>query len=269
MQVKRITSMIFLLFLFFTVPVAANLPARPASDISVQDNADLLSKDTKQQILSIGHELDQKTTAQIVVVTVKNLDDQSIEEYAHQLFRQWGIGSKDKNNGILLLISQNPRKLRIEVGYGLEGAIPDGYAGRIRDKDLTPNLKKNDYDTGVLTAYQELASKTAAEYGTSLNGVVTHPDTKGITDDQSFLNERFIPDLILLVLILAILLLMKLFSFLYHYFFHGGSGPGSGGFSRKTIYTIDKYSNNSSSSSGSSGSFGGGDSGGGGSSGNY
>ena len=105
MQVKRITSMIFLLFLFFTVPVAANLPARPASDIYVQDNADLLSKDTKQQILSIGHELDQKTTAQIVVVTVKNLDDQSIEEYAHQLFRQWGIGSKDKNNGILLLIS--------------------------------------------------------------------------------------------------------------------------------------------------------------------
>ena len=269
MRIQRIAALALLSLLLVISTAWAAIPQRPTRDLYVQDYAGLLSQETKSRILTIGAELDRKTTAQITVVTVKSLEGQSIEDYANALFRQWGIGSKDKNNGILLLISQNPRKLRIEVGYGLEGAIPDGYAGRIRDKDLTPNLKKNDYDTGVLTAYQELASKTAAEYGTSLNGVVTHPDTKGITDDQSFLNERFIPDLILLVLILAILLLMKLFSFLYHYFFHEGSGPGSGGFSRKTIYTIDKYSNNSGSSSGSSGSFGGGDSGGGGSSGNY
>ena len=250
MRIPRIASLALLVLLLLST-IAAAMPERPTTDIYVQDNAGLLSADTKKQILTIGHELNEKTTAQIVVVTVKDLDDKPIADYANELFRSWGIGNKEKNNAVLLLISQKPRKLRIEVGYGLEGAIPDGYTGRIRDEDLTPNLKKNDYDTGVLTAYKHLAAKAAAEYDQTLDGIDPPQETAESTDNDEY---------IVIGIIIMLLIFGGLFFYFYNKFFHGGSG-GSGGFF---------YSSSSSSSSwGSGDSFGGGDSGGGGSDGDY
>ena len=103
------------------------------------------------------------------VVTVPTLDDRPISEYANELFRTWGIGDKQLNNGVLLLISKEPRKLRIEVGYGLEGALPDGLTGQIRDEQIVPALKKNDYDEGVLQGYEALVAEVQKEYNVTLD----------------------------------------------------------------------------------------------------
>jgi uncharacterized protein len=88
----------------------------------------------QNSIVSIGRELYDKTGSEAAVVVIDTTGDESIEEYANGLFREWGIGNKQKNNGVLLLVAVKDRKMRIEVGYGLEGILPDGKTGRIRDE---------------------------------------------------------------------------------------------------------------------------------------
>ncbi len=169
MQTRRVTALFLLLFCFLMGTAAAAIPEKPTTDIYVQDNAKLLRDGTKAHILELGRELDEKTKAQVIVVTVPTLDDRPISEYANELFRTWGIGDKQLNNGVLLLISKEPRKLRIEVGYGLEGALPDGLTGQIRDEQIVPALKKNDYDEGVLQGYEALVAEVQKEYNVTLD----------------------------------------------------------------------------------------------------
>jgi uncharacterized protein len=83
------------------------------------------------------------------VVTVKSLEGDSVDDYAVRLFEKWKIGKKDKDNGVLFLVALDDRKMRIEVGYGLEPLITDGRAGRIRDNDVIPRFKDNDYEGGI------------------------------------------------------------------------------------------------------------------------
>ena len=83
-------------------------------------------------MLSLGAELDNKTTAQLTVLTINTLDGEPIEDYALEVLRQWGIGSKEQNNGALIVVAVKDRRSRIEVGYGLEGSLPDGLTGRIQ-----------------------------------------------------------------------------------------------------------------------------------------
>lgn len=215
-------------------------------------------------------------------MTVKNLDDKPIADYANELFRSWGIGDKEKNNGVLLLISQDPRKLRIEVGYGLEGAIPDGYTGRIRDEDLTPHLKKNDYDTGVTLAYEKLAAKAAAEYDQSLDSISSDAQKFAKDNDEGFFSFHFSTEFLVEFWAAVGSILFFALIILYQHFFGSHtntekvnlvkdppnkkrkghhtkkSGGGSGG-----------YYDSGSSGGGGGDSFGGGDSGGGGSDGDY
>lgn len=94
-----------------------------SSGIYVQDYAGVLSPQTRQA-LNASDDLDNKTTAQVAVVTVKTLDGQPIDEYGLTLLRQWGLGNKEKNNGALILVAVDDRQSRIEVGYGLEGVLP-------------------------------------------------------------------------------------------------------------------------------------------------
>lgn len=115
----------------------------------VNDFASLYSESFRQNLNSQLQELDTKTSTQFVVVTVKNLESISIEEYANQLFSKWAIGQKNENNGLLLLISKEDRKLRFEIGYGLEGQITDGTAGQIIRNDISPRFKEGDYEAGT------------------------------------------------------------------------------------------------------------------------
>lgn len=144
------------------------IPPAPTSGIYVQDYAGVLSSDTKASINSLGAKLTAATKAQVVVVTVKSLDGENIEQYALALLRNWGIGDKQLNNGALLLVAVNDRQSRIEVGYGLEGALPDAKTGRIQDEYMIPYFQKGDYNAGIWQGYRVLVRETAAEYKTDI-----------------------------------------------------------------------------------------------------
>ena len=136
---------------------AALIPA-PAYDIYLVDDAGMVEEADRQQLLSLGRELDQATRAQIVVVTTETLGGENLEDYTNRLFRSWGIGDKKNNNGVLLFIAKQDRKFRIEVGYGLEGAITDGYAGSVLD-GMKADFRKGQYSPAILAAYGKLVRK--------------------------------------------------------------------------------------------------------------
>ena len=136
----------------------------------INDFANVLSPTVKSAMENLSKELKQKTGAEVVVVTVKKLDGLEYTDYAVRLFEKWGIGGKDKDNGILILNAVEARKIRIEVGYGLEGILPDGLVGEIRDKYLIPSLKQNDYDSGLSLGLAAIASIIAADARVKLTG---------------------------------------------------------------------------------------------------
>ncbi len=137
-----------LLFLFSTV-LFANLTF-PKLTGRVVDNAGILSLKTKEQLNKILKNFENKTTNQVVVVTLKSLQGTSISDFGYQLGRYWGIGQKNKNNGVLLIIAPNEKKVRIEVGYGLEGTLTDAISSVIIHQKIIPYFKKGDFDKGVL-----------------------------------------------------------------------------------------------------------------------
>ena len=171
-----------------TTVTASELLAKPARRAYIVDTAGMVSAEDVAQIEKIGAELRSKTKAEIVVVTVPTLGDTDIESYANELFRSWGIGDAQMNNGVLLLIAKDDRAFRIEVGYGLEGAITDGYAGSVLDA-MKGEFRKENYSPAILTAYVTLAQKAGAEYGVALEslgaalGIPTKPTHLGSVAD--------------------------------------------------------------------------------------
>ncbi|MCX5996366.1 MAG: TPM domain-containing protein [Chloroflexi bacterium] len=134
------------------MPMAAVLaqgPNFPEYQGFVNDYAGLLSPAVKTQLDVTLTQLEKDTTAEVAVVTVKSLEGDSVDDYAVRLFEKWKIGKKGKDNGVLFLVAVDERKMRIEVGYGLEPLITDGRAGRIRDNDVIPKFKNNDYEGGI------------------------------------------------------------------------------------------------------------------------
>lgn len=246
----RLLALSLILISLILVPTAHGatvFPPKPTTNIYVQDFARLLTPETKAKLIAIGNELDQKTTAQLAVVTVNSLDDMAIEDYATDLFRSWGIGSKKDNNGVLLLIAPTERQSRIEVGYGLEGALPDGKTGRIQDDYLLPKFQEGDFDGGINDSYLLLASVIADEYQITLRGDLSVP----LPPTRENASIPLPPWLIILIALGVIILVYLDFRFLggvitwalLNSLRRGGGGGGGGG-----------------------GGFGGGSSGGGGSS---
>lgn len=144
---------------------ATAVPDKPSTDIYVVDNANMLNDAAKQHIVKTGRELDKRCGAQVVVLTVDSVDG-DLAPFATDVFRKWGIGDKEKNNGVLLLISKNDHKFRIEVGYGLEGRLPDSYVGTVLDK-MKGKFKAGDYSTGTTEAYDILVSEIYKEFDPS------------------------------------------------------------------------------------------------------
>ncbi len=138
---------------------------------AVGDYAKIISAQARRAMEAVAVELYQKTGAAVVVATVPSLDGESIEQAAVQLFQKWGIGKKGEDKGILLLVAPKERKLRIEVGYGLEGVITDATAGAVRDQYMLPYFKKGQFAEGLLTGEAALASLVAQNQGVKLTGV--------------------------------------------------------------------------------------------------
>lgn len=140
------------------------VPPAPASSLYVQDYAGVLTNESKNRLNSLGSQIAAKTKAQVVVVTVKSLEGAALEDYSLAILREWGIGDKTLNNGVLMLVAVGDRESRIEVGYGLEGALPDAKTGRIQDEYMIPWFQQGDYDKGIVNGYMALAGEVAKEY---------------------------------------------------------------------------------------------------------
>jgi uncharacterized protein len=134
----------------------------------VVDNAEILKPDTQRRIAADLQAHEKKTTNQVVVLTVPTLGGESVEEYAVRVFEQWKLGRKDKLNGVLLVVVPQDRRMRIEVGYGLEGTLTDLAAGRIIRNVMSPRFKAGDYDRGiaegVTAVIAQLEGKGDADY---------------------------------------------------------------------------------------------------------
>lgn len=136
----------------------------------VSDFANVISASDEQQLLSMLTELRQKTGAEVSVVTLSSLEGGEIDDFTVRLFERWGVGQKGKDNGLMFLAAMKDRKMRIEVGYGLEGAIPDAVAGQIRRDVITPYFKAGNPGKGIVMGMAAVSQKIAAEYGVTLTG---------------------------------------------------------------------------------------------------
>lgn len=157
-----------MLLLLPTGAIAApnDIPA-PVGDIYVQDFANILNDNEEAQMRNMGRQIEDQTTSQIAVLTVDSIGETSIEEYAVKAYRSYGLGTKENNNGVLLVIAMKEKKVRIEVGYGLEGTLPDGKTGRILDEYAFPHLQNGQPNLAMMNTYQALANEVSAanEFG--------------------------------------------------------------------------------------------------------
>jgi uncharacterized protein len=126
--------------------------------LRVHDFAKLLSPAQRESLESLAQSVERQTTAELAIVTVRSLDGQTIDSYAHELFNQWGIGKKGLNNGVLFLVAPHERRMRIEVGYGIEPLLTDSLCGEIRDRQIIPRFKVNDYPGGIIAGAERLAN---------------------------------------------------------------------------------------------------------------
>jgi len=141
---------------------AFTIPDKPIG--YVNDYANILSVDAKQNLENELKNFTASSSNEISVVIIPDLGGDTVENYASKLFSNWKIGNAKNDNGILLLISRDDRKFRIEVGYGLEGALPDITAKDIIDNKITPSFKQGNYDDGVIQGVKSIEDVTRGEY---------------------------------------------------------------------------------------------------------
>ena len=136
----------------------------PTLEGRVVDQAHLLSNNAQEKLTQILKKHEDETSNQIVVVILNTLNGYEIADYSYQLGRYWGIGQKDLDNGVLLVIAMDEKKLRIEVGYGLEGALTDKTAYEIINYTLKPNFRNDKFEKGIFKAVDEIIQAIKGEY---------------------------------------------------------------------------------------------------------
>jgi uncharacterized protein len=202
----------------FIASVAIAAPTFPPLTGRVVDDAGILSADTQAKLTDLLAQQEKQTGDQVVVATLKSLQGYPIEEYGYQLGRAWGIGEKGKNNGALIVIAPTEHKVRIEVGYGLEGVLTDAQSKVIIDEVMTPAFKQGNYDAGV---YNGTLAVLHAIGGANLNASPQPVETQG---DERHSGGHF-------PIFLIIIIIWIVFGrFLWPLFFLGGLSGGRGGF---------------------------------------
>ncbi len=227
----------FLMFNATSVVYAIDIPVRPPAP--VVDLAGIIDDSVETKLNLYLRELEQKTTAQVVILTIKSLAGQPLEELSITIAHdKWKLGQKGKDNGVLLMVALKDRKYRIEVGYGLEGVLPDSLVGGIGRQYLVPYFKKGDYSSGIYAAALVIANKIADDAGVKISGL---PAVKKIHSNKAQKRSsgffgKIISLLIFLVVFfifiknprsfLALMLLSSMGGRRGHW---GGSGGGFGG----------------------------------------
>jgi uncharacterized protein len=269
MRISLVLSTGFaLLCLACTVALALDFPELTGR---VVDQAGVMSQTSRDEITAKSQALEQQSGIQLVVATIKSLEGGDIETYANELFRTWKLGQTQKNNGVLLLVAPNEHKVRIEVGYGLEGTLTDALSSVIISSAIIPRFKTGDFSGGIERGVDGIISV--------LNGDTTdwqpQPQSLLRTDEPGALNT-----LLPILGFLAVALILKLIIVGITRLVSGPSGHyvtrhGQKVFVRDRnsswVSSSSSSSSDSSSSSSSDGGFsgGGGSSGGGGASGSW
>lgn len=287
----------FLLVTVFSLQVSLLGYPVPKLERRVMDHAGILSQSTVDQIEANLKQFEAETSNQIAVYTTPSLHDETIEDVAIEIFDEWKLGQKSKNNGVLLIIAPNERKMRIAVGRGLEGALTDIQAKHIIRNELRPSFKSGDMDGGVTAGVNAIMATIRGEYAPSEDDVqTTGKDTAGDVIPSGIVGgiftfiSLFIPSFGgVIFTIIGLIVILPLFTFLFGgtvgliaaillfviiMFLKrklglgqgGGSGSDGGGYYGGWSSGSDSWSSSDSSDSWSGG---GGDSAGGGSSGDW
>ncbi len=202
----------------------------------VNDNAGVLTPTQEASMLSAAEDLANKTKAQVVVLTVQSLGGKDIAECALDTLRDWGIGDQKLNNGVLILLSTGDRDVRIEVGYGLEGCIPDSKAGRLIDTYAIPYYREDDFANGTEQLFYAVLNEVRAEYALDPVSVPSPNDENRVAqesqpepDPEPTLAEMIGVGVALIALV-ALIILTK--GRILLWIGLGGFGRGGGGGSR-------------------------------------
>lgn len=193
----------------------------PALTGRVVDNANLLSPDLEGRITKQLEQHEAATSNQVVVVTLPSLQDTSIEDYGYQLGRHWALGQAERNNGILLIVAPNQRKVRIEVGYGLEGDLPDAVSKAIIEQEILPAFRNSDFPGGITAGVDAILAAIAGTY-----------EPKSEVSKKK--DNRFG---VVILFVFVVVIILKLFLgdrlpihiYVGGFRIGGGSGRGSGG----------------------------------------
>lgn len=165
----NLTVVMLITLMFVSPALGASIPNRPLE--YVVDLAGVVDDRVEQKLNGYLKELEQKTTAQVLVLTVATTDGVPIEDFSLQIAEQWKLGQKDKDNGLLLTFAISDKRYRFEVGYGLEGLLPDSLVGTIGREAIVPNFKKGDYTTGVAASAITVAEVIAKDAGVKIEGM--------------------------------------------------------------------------------------------------
>src|SRR5882724_9806259 len=159
----------------------------PALTGRIVDQANIIPADTRAALETKLADLEQKSGIQLVVATVTSLEGQDIEPYANELFRNWKLGEKAKNNGVLLLVAPNERRVRIEVGYGLEGTLTDALSKIIIANAIAPRFKANDFNGGVSRGVDDIITVLTTDASEWQKRPSLRLDSQQTTDSVSWL----------------------------------------------------------------------------------
>jgi uncharacterized protein len=204
---------VLILCLSSVVALALDFPALTGR---VVDQAGVMSAESKSDIEAKSKTLEDKSGIQLVVATVKSLQGGDIETYANGLFRSWKLGEAKKNNGVLLLVAPNERKVRIEVGYGLEGTLTDALSSVIISSAIIPRFKNKDYSGGIERGVDGIISVLSGD------SAEWQPKVNVRTEDASSDFDKLFPLLFFAIMIFIVWYLSR----------HAG-GPPSGGAGRR------------------------------------
>jgi uncharacterized protein len=198
----------------------------------VNDFAGVLDATTVEGLTRLGTEVDQKAKAQIAVVTVKTLEGDTVEDFANHLFKQWGVGAKGTDRGVMVLLATDDHKYWTEVGYGLEPILPDGKVGGF-GRNMVPFLRKGDYNGAIMQMMSQIAQVIAQDSNVSLDSLAdfhaVSPDASGGEGQKTQLTSGEIILLVILFIIVAPFLIRFLGPLFLLSLLSGGRGSGGWG----------------------------------------
>lgn len=213
----------------FILPVSAEAKyPKPTSRFFINDFADVVDSSAEEEIYAKAAALQETTTAQVVVVTVSTLDGEEPADYALELGREWGVGQKEEDNGVVILLSVSERQIYIAVGYGLEGALPDSKTGRIIELYGLDYLKEDDFSTGLLEIFKAVVNEVYIEYGEEPEEGYTEIDE---TDGETLEEYGAKVAASWVIMIACVILFVLVFGRRRRgFFWFGGPGGFGGGF---------------------------------------